>query len=691
MSIGFTRSMRALLAGLLMVGGALVAVVGNAPPASAASTGSVVRTIDVGRAPYAVSSDGTHIWVANFYSDLVTELSAADGSVVHTIPLGWMPESLSSDGTHVWIANPGGDSVTELNASDGSAVQAIGVGSTPIGVSSDGTHVWVTNSNDGTVTELSAADGSVVRTIDVGQNSPFDISSDGTHVWVVNIGGNSVTELNASDGSVIQTIGVGSFPRGVSSDGTHVWVANTNDGTVTELSASTGSIVRTIRVGSSPLYVSSDGTHVWVTNTNDGTVTELSAADGSVVQTIGVGRGPVGVSSDGTHVWVANYDDYTVSEIDSGSPPPPVKGTLVALGDSIAAGEGQGPAGGYPDNRNAYPAILAGNLGGWTSYNLAKSGACAGIPTGSGVPATVTAHCKGNPKSTPNTIIDRQLPQLKILNIHPNLITLTVGADDIYFSQCFAGLLAQSLDPSINPCTGPTLSADLSSFAGNLVQVMRYLTSNYPNARIAITDYFNPLPDTTTATGSLCSGSFVSAAYLVNLVHQHLWATLASDLLDPAAGLIHSRTYLQSLYSTAQGVVDGLDQTIHQIASQYGATVSVPLDFTGHDACTDYGSQGQAWVFGPQIVVNLLYTSNLLSKGFNASFFPADRCTPVQSNSHGCDGTPFVKPIDRRVRLGPLSAGHLVGNIDLRENDVPHLTISGAQHVAATIRSRLGW
>ena len=46
-----------------------------------ASTGAVVQTIGVGSAPDGVSSDGTHVWVANTEDDTVTELDASTGAV----------------------------------------------------------------------------------------------------------------------------------------------------------------------------------------------------------------------------------------------------------------------------------------------------------------------------------------------------------------------------------------------------------------------------------------------------------------------------------------------------------------------------------------------------------------------------------------------------------------------------------
>src|SRR5579863_9252342 len=79
--------------------------------------------------PVAVSSDGTHVWVANFDSDSVTELDAATGALVQVITGSsyqfHSPAAISSDGTHVWVANIDGGSVTELDAATGALVQVI--------------------------------------------------------------------------------------------------------------------------------------------------------------------------------------------------------------------------------------------------------------------------------------------------------------------------------------------------------------------------------------------------------------------------------------------------------------------------------------------------------------------------------------------------------------------------------------
>jgi hypothetical protein len=70
--------------------------------------------------PDAVSSDGTHVWVANYFGNSVTELNAATGGLVKVIKgpsYGFdRPTSISSDGVDVWVANYAGNTVTGFPA-----------------------------------------------------------------------------------------------------------------------------------------------------------------------------------------------------------------------------------------------------------------------------------------------------------------------------------------------------------------------------------------------------------------------------------------------------------------------------------------------------------------------------------------------------------------------------------------------
>jgi YVTN family beta-propeller protein len=88
--------------------------------------------------------------------------AAAASKVINTIAVGRTPFGVSADGTHVWVANSGSNTVSEIEASTGTLINTIHVGSAPFGVSSDGTHVWVTNAGENTVSEI-ATNTSAIR------------------------------------------------------------------------------------------------------------------------------------------------------------------------------------------------------------------------------------------------------------------------------------------------------------------------------------------------------------------------------------------------------------------------------------------------------------------------------------------------------------------------------------------------
>ncbi len=311
-----------------------------------ASTGAVVGVIQGSanslEVPFALSSDGTNVWVADG-GEAVDQIDAATGAVVQVIPSSTIgiqvPFDISTDGTHVWVVG-NANTVAELSASTGALVQEVPASSAidyqTDQIVSDGTHVWDLNTDGNALTELDASTGAVVQTIagnSDGFNDPVAVSSDGTHVWAMNIGSNSVTELDAATGARVQVISGPTYdfdfgtdlagePEAIDSDGTHVWVANADGNSVTELYAATGAVVQVISGHfSEPVAVSSDGTHVWVGNFGNNSVTELDAATGGLVKVFSGSKyafdDPFAISSDGTHVWVPNSTGDSVTELDA--------------------------------------------------------------------------------------------------------------------------------------------------------------------------------------------------------------------------------------------------------------------------------------------------------------------------------------------------------------------------------------
>ena len=309
---GIKRSMRTVLAGSLVLGGSLTAlVIGTAMPASASA---VTASIPIGNEPVGVSSDGTHVWVANSADDTVTEINASNGTVIGPpIKVGSGPDSISSDGIHVWVANCAAGTVTEINASNGTVIgPPISVGNGPNSISSDGTDVWVNNQSSQTLSEIDISSLKVTTITPPPVSRPNAVSTDGTHAWVAEGINGSVDEYDSSSGNFVKNIplGVAGPAIAISSDGTDVWVASGGSaGTVSEIDASTDKVIGSNNLNTSLTDISSDGSNVWVTSYYGDIVGEINARSGALEPTIpgGAGNGDLaGVSSDGTHVWVAN-------------------------------------------------------------------------------------------------------------------------------------------------------------------------------------------------------------------------------------------------------------------------------------------------------------------------------------------------------------------------------------------------
>ncbi len=529
----FSRAGAVRLIGVLVVAVALATCCVGVSSASAAA--AVVKTISVGAEPEAVSSDGTHVWVANSGSGTVSEIDASTGTVVNTIKVDdgplIAPLGVSSDGTHVWVTNYNSgnntDGVIEIDPSTGTVIQTIPLGSNIYagGVSSDGTHVWVTYlSGASLVSEIDASTGTVVNTITIGNGSEGSIavSSDGTDVWVANVGG-TVSEIDASTGTVVNTIPVGSDPVAVSSDGTHVWVANSGceafadcnfgvDGTVSEIDASTGTVVNTIPVGSDPVAVSSDGTHVWVTGYNsddDGMVSEIDASTGTVVNTIPVGSSAppgdvfwAGVSSDGTHVWGTNSGDDTVSEIQI-APVPTVTNLSVRSG-SIAGGT---------------PVVVTGSGFG----NPGDADTVTFVPEGGGAPIHVV-----NPVVVSETEIDLTTPDVSAFYsggvFHTNVQVTTDEA-----STSTIGLSGQFNFPATVVEMGDSIAAGEGTLDGFFYSPANGETGLWSGG-VANAPGFGPYPEC--HDSGYAYGQLLSAALRTNFV------TLACTGASYAEGII---------------------------------------------------------------------------------------------------------------------------------------------------------
>jgi len=355
------------------------------------------------------------------------------------------------------------------------------------------------------------------------------------------------------------------------------------------------------------------------------------------------------------------FASLQTSDTTAPPPPPGPSKTLVAFGDSIAAGEGSGPSQGYPDNPGAYPARLAEKLG-WEAQNFAISGACAAT-SGDGDSAT--------PSNCTKSILSDELPLAVSKGLHPNLITITVGANDIQFGNCFQAVIGLSAD---NPCEKTKLKSSLNALRVNLSRSIAAIKQAYPNVPIVLTRYFNPLPSGD-ASCSLMPGLYLYKTIFIDKKPGEAAKTLTTGKLDSAAQDFQDDIVLEALR-----VIGKLNSTLQQVAQDQGTGI-VALNFAGHDLCKDYaGSGSTAWVFGPSADLFISYYNRFVGDSREWQFTPLHRCTPTPQ----CD-TLSVTDLKSYDKAGT----KFTYSILFRSNDLPHLTNDGHNAVADFIKEYL--
>ena len=271
--------------------------------------------------------------------------------------------------------------------------------------------------------------------------------------------------------------------------------------------------------------------------------------------------------------------------------PSPVAGDLassrivVGLGDSIAAGHGLGPSDGYPDNSNAYPLLLAGLLG-YAGYDYAITGACAATRGKDGGSSSTPAGCD-------HSVLSDELPRI---TVRPNVITLTVGANDIRFGDCFQAVVLRAGD---NPCQGTAFDTNLKALSQNLSTLLARIKGKFPAVPIFVMRYYNPLPGIPDTAREICPASRALAAIQKKNAQGYIQALISGTIgsYDNTAADVQ-----RDLYLKATNIVSRLNRTIRTAATAAGARTVSPY-FAGHDFCRTLtgGSVSDAWVYGPSL------------------------------------------------------------------------------------------
>jgi lysophospholipase L1-like esterase len=141
-----------------------------------------------------------------------------------------------------------------------------------------------------------------------------------------------------------------------------------------------------------------------------------------------------------------------------GSPDPAKRPTYVAMGDSFAAAPGvpdPAPPAGCRKSTNGYPSILARRLNAPGFIDVTCSGA-------------TTENITGRAQQTKDGPIARQIDAV---NATTDLITITIGANDVGLTSDAEGCEVKSADPP--PCTNEFV-------VGNVDRISEVITAQLP-------------------------------------------------------------------------------------------------------------------------------------------------------------------------------------------------------------------
>jgi YVTN family beta-propeller protein len=285
---------------------------------------TVTSRIPVGKRPRGIqtSADGNTVYVALSGSpmagpgvdesklppadkrfDGIGVIDAKQGRLLRTLPGGSDPEqfAVSADGSRLFISNEDAGTVTVLDVAAGKVVSTIKVGDN---LTPDGRFIYVTSEEDGNVSVIDTASLTLAGTIPLGprprstaflpDGSRAYTSAENDHaIYVIDAVQRKLIERLPLSGPTWKPMGVATSP-----DGSRVFVTTGRGGALVVLDAKTNKEIAVIPVGDRPwgLAVSPDGRTVYTANGSSNDVSFVDVESRAVTARVQTGNRPWGVA-----------------------------------------------------------------------------------------------------------------------------------------------------------------------------------------------------------------------------------------------------------------------------------------------------------------------------------------------------------------------------------------------------------
>jgi len=227
------------------------------------ATGKVRTKIKVGSDPeeFALSSDGSRIYVSNEDIKTASVVNIAGAKVEHIIPVGREPEGVSTapDGRSFYVTCEAGGDIYVVDTGDYHMAAQFKVAPRPRAVDfQPGTHIgFITSESAGQLNVIDTAQPHLIKAVQLPAGMrpmKVKVSADGNKVYFTTGRGGTVGILDGHTYELTGTIKVGARPWGleISPDGRYLFTANGPSNDVSVVDIASGKEVTRVKAGSSP-------------------------------------------------------------------------------------------------------------------------------------------------------------------------------------------------------------------------------------------------------------------------------------------------------------------------------------------------------------------------------------------------------------------------------------------------------
>jgi YVTN family beta-propeller protein len=227
------------------------------------ATREITGKINAGSDPeeFAISKDGTRIYVSNEDIKTATVINIASGKVEHLIPVGGEPEGVgvTPDGKQLYVTCETAGEVFAIDTSTYKVVGHFTVSIRPRSVDflSNANIGFVPSETKGQMNIIDTGSVNVLKTVDLPAGSrpmKVKVSPDNKRVYVSDGRAGTVSVIDTQTYAVLSTVKVGARPWGIvlSPDGKYLFSANGPSNDVSVVDLETNKEVTRVKAGEGP-------------------------------------------------------------------------------------------------------------------------------------------------------------------------------------------------------------------------------------------------------------------------------------------------------------------------------------------------------------------------------------------------------------------------------------------------------